>query len=65
MEEKDYKIIVKELGISIKVSTGTYYKIFNNEIGIIKDDGYEVSLETIKKYKKLYNSIRREQWKNK
>ena len=55
---KEYFIVVKELDIVIKVSKRTYYKIFNNEIGLLKEKGYEISLETLKKYKKLYNSLR-------
>jgi hypothetical protein len=56
--EKKHKIIIKELDISLEVSKRTYYKIHNNEIGRVTKEGYEVSWEVIKKYKKLYNSIR-------
>ncbi len=55
---KKYFIKVKELGISLEVSKRTYYKIFNEEPGLFKGDSYEISLSSIKKYKKLYNQIR-------
>lgn len=56
--KKKYAIIVKEIDVILEVSKRTYYKIFNNEIGSVKPEGYEISLESFKKYKKLYNSIR-------
>lgn len=56
--EKKYGIKVKELDIIIIVSKRTYYKIFNEEPGMVKDDYYEIGLSSIKKYKKLYNKIR-------
>ncbi|NCC71048.1 hypothetical protein EOM09_05695 [bacterium] len=55
---KKYFIKVKELDIKIEVSKRTYYKIFNEEPGLYKGDYYEISLSSIKKYKKLYNQIR-------
>lgn len=58
-KNKEYFIIVKEINEKIKVSTKTYYKIFNNEIGSLTAEGYAISLETLKKYKKLYNGLRR------
>jgi len=55
---KKYFIKVKELGITLEVSKRTYYKIFNEEPGLLKGSSYEISLSSIKKYKKLYNQIR-------
>ena len=55
---KKYFIKVKELDIKLEVSKRTYYKIFNEEPGLVKDDCYEISLSSIKNYKKLYNQIR-------
>lgn len=57
-EKKEYFIIVKDIDVKLEVSKRTYYKIFNNEIGTVTPEGYHISLESIKKYKKLYNSIR-------
>jgi hypothetical protein len=57
-EKKEYFIIVKDIDFKLQVSKRTYYKIFNNEIGTVTSEGYQISLESIKKYKKLYNSIR-------
>ena len=57
-EKKEYSIIVKDIDVKLEVSKRTYYKIFNNEIGTVTPEGYQISLESIKKYKKLYNSIR-------
>ena len=57
--EKKYGIKIKELDIVLVVSKRTYYKIFNAEPGLVKGDEYEISLSSIKKYKKLYNKIRR------
>ena len=55
---KEHFIIVTGIDVSIKVSKRTYYKIFNEEVGIKRDDGYAISIQTLKKYKKLYNKIR-------
>jgi hypothetical protein len=61
MEQKkveDFYIIVKQFDFKIRVSKRTYYKIFNNEIGLKTKEGYVVNLEVIRKYKKLYNIFR-------
>lgn len=57
-EKKEYFIIVEDINVKLGVSKRTYYKIFNNEIGMVTPEGYHISLGSIKKYKKLYNSIR-------
>jgi hypothetical protein len=58
MKVKNYAIVVKELDVKLEVSKRTYYKIFNNEVGLVTPRGYAISLDSIKKYKKLYNLIR-------
>lgn len=58
-QKRKYVIIVKDIDVRLEVSKRTYYKIFNNEVGVSKPDGYEIGLNSIKKYKKLYNSIRK------
>lgn len=55
---KEYAIVIKEVDVVMKVSKRTYYKIFNNEIGRLTERGYEINLNALKKYKKLYNSLR-------
>lgn len=55
------KIFIKELEIPIEVSKATFYRIVKKEVGrFLEQFVYEVSLETIKKYPKLYNRLRRE-----
>lgn len=57
-EKKSYIIVIREIDVKIEVSKRTYYKIYNNEVGRVTTEGYEISLDSIKKYKKLFNSIR-------
>lgn len=55
------KIFIKELEIPIEVSKATFYRIVKKEVGrFLEQFVYEVSLDTIKKYPKLYNRLRRE-----
>lgn len=63
--KRKYYIIVKNTDIKIEVAVRTYYKILNEEIGVFKklndtnDEGYEISLETLKRHPKLYNKVRK------
>ncbi len=60
IKSNELYIGVKNLDSFIRVSRATFYKIANNETG--EYDGkykYVVSLQTLKKFPKLYNRYRR------
>lgn len=54
----EYIITIKELNTKLNVSIRTFYKVVNNEIGVLKGKEYTTSLDVIKKYPRLYNRLR-------
>lgn len=55
----DYFILIKNTGIKIRVSQRTFYKIVNEEIGRYIGEHYEITIDVLKKYPRLYNRVRK------
>lgn len=60
-----YYIKLQNSDIKIKVSQATYYKILKKEYGLIfPERTYEISINSLKKYPRLYNRARSNDWNN-
>lgn len=58
VEKRKYNILIKNTDIKLKVSQRTYYIVLKNEVGQIKEDGYEISINALRNYPRLYNRVR-------
>lgn len=55
----DYYILIKNTGIKMRVSQRTFYKIVNEEPGRYVEKNYEITIDVLKKYPRLYNRARK------
>lgn len=58
VEKRKYNILIKNTDIKLKVSQRTYYIVLKNEVGQIKESGYEIGINALRNYPRLYNRVR-------